>query len=114
MRDSLLPPRQSSTLRTPQVVYGLAGGLVVPGLAVMIARWEPQSERGRLASLVYSGSQASAVISSLLTGFLSHHHQDQFSHLIGPATARLCSHWSDLNQNIHSVAVDQLKDAPVP
>ena len=86
-----------------QVVYGLAGGLVVPGLAVMIARWEPQSERGRLASLVYSGSQASAVISSLLTGFLSHHHQDQFSHLIGPATTRLCSHWSSYSQALLSL-----------
>ena len=59
-----------------QVVYGLAGGLVVPGLAVMIARWEPLTERGRLATLIYSGSQASGVFSSLLTSFISHHHQD--------------------------------------
>ena len=59
------------------MVYGLAGGLVVPSLAVMIARWEPQSERGRLGSLVYSGSPASGVFSSLLTGYLcqtSPHH----------------------------------------
>ena len=56
-----------------EVVYGLAGGLVVPALAVMIARWEPQSERGRLATVIYSGSQASGVLSSLLTGYLCHH-----------------------------------------
>ena len=45
----------------------------MPCLAVMIARWEPQSERGLLASLVYSGSPASGVFSSLLTGYLCHH-----------------------------------------
>ena len=73
---ALVPPLASLSLTwlvVSQVVYGLAGGLVVPALAVMIARWEPQSERGRLATVIYSGSQASGVLSSLLTGYLCHH-----------------------------------------
>ena len=56
-----------------QVVYGLAGGVVLPALSSMIARWEPRSERGRLASLIYSGIQVSAVISPLVTGYITHH-----------------------------------------
>ena len=43
-------------LITCQVVYGLSGGLVVPALSCMIARWEPRSQRGRLATIIYRQS----------------------------------------------------------
>ena len=61
-------------LVTAQVVYGLAGGLVVPALGSMIARWEPLSERGRLATIIYTGSQFSAVFTSLFTGYITYHY----------------------------------------
>ena len=61
-------------LVTSMVVYGLAGGLVVPALGSMIARWEPLSERGRLATIIYTGSQFSAVFTSLVTGYISYHY----------------------------------------
>ena len=59
-------------LLTTQVAYGMSGGLVVPALSSMLARWEPVSERGRLATVIYSGSMASAVIAGTTTGLLSH------------------------------------------
>ena len=62
-----------TVLVVSQVVYGLAGGLVVPALGSMIARWEPLSERGRLATVIYTGSQLSAVFSSLFTGYVCYH-----------------------------------------
>ena len=62
-----------TVLVVSQVVYGLAGGLVVPALGSMIARWEPLSQRGRLATVIYTGSQLSAVFSSLFTGYVCYH-----------------------------------------
>ena len=70
----LVPFLSISLLVTSQVLCGLAGGLVVPALGAMIARWEPLSERGRLATIIYSGSPASAVFSSLVTGYICYHH----------------------------------------
>jgi len=59
-------------LLTMQVIYGMSGGLVVPALSSMLARWEPVRERGRLATIIYSGSQASAVLAAVLTGLATH------------------------------------------
>ena len=59
-------------LLASQLVYGMSGGLVVPALSSMIARWEPLSERGRLATLIYSGSQASAVGTAVFSGIVMH------------------------------------------
>ena len=42
-----------------QVVAGLGGGLVVPALSSLVASWEPVAEAGRLATVVYTGSQVS-------------------------------------------------------
>ena len=70
----LMAPLAPLLVVVSQVVCGLAGGLVVPALGSMIARWEPLSQRGQLAAIIYSGSPASAVISSLLTGYLSFHY----------------------------------------
>ena len=61
-------------LITCQVVYGLSGGFVVPALSSMIARWEPRCQRGRLATIIYTGSQFSAVFSALFTGFVTFHY----------------------------------------
>merc|ERR1712088_961016 len=41
----------------------MSGGLVVPALSSMLARWEPVRERGR---------QASAVLAAVLTGLATH------------------------------------------
>ena len=70
----VLAPVSPVLVVVSQVVSGLAGGLVVPALGAMIARWEPLSERGQLATVIYSGSPASAVFSSLFTGYVSYHH----------------------------------------
>ena len=43
-----------------QVVAGLGGGLVVPALSALVASWEPVAEAGRLATVVYTGSQVSS------------------------------------------------------
>eukprot|EP00092_Neocalanus_flemingeri_P012832 GFUD01013826.1.p1 GENE.GFUD01013826.1~~GFUD01013826.1.p1 ORF type:complete len:478 (-),score=134.62 GFUD01013826.1:105-1538(-) len=67
LADSSLPG-----LITCQVVYGLSGGLVVPALSCMIARWEPRSQRGRLATIIYTGSQFSAVFTALFTGYITY------------------------------------------
>jgi len=58
-------------LITCQVVYGLSGGFVVPALSSMIARWEPRYQRGRLATIIYTGSQFSAVFTALFTGYVT-------------------------------------------
>ena len=70
----LLAPLSPVLVVVSQVVSGLAGGLTVPALGAMIARWEPLSQRGQLATIIYSGSPASAVFSSLFTGYVSYHH----------------------------------------
>ena len=72
---ALIPLLASTSLLalvTSQVVYGMSGGLVVPSLASMLARWEPLGERGRLATVIYSGSQASAALTAVFTGLLCH------------------------------------------
>ena len=68
----LLASTSLPLLLTVQVVYGMSGGLVVPALSSMLARWEPVRERGRLATIIYSGSQASAVLAAILTGLATH------------------------------------------
>ena len=68
----LLAPLSLPALVCVQVVSGLGGGLVVPALSSMIARWEPVSETGRLATIIYTGSQLSMVFSSIFTGYISH------------------------------------------
>ena len=66
LADTSLP-----ALITCQVVYGLSGGFVVPALSSMIARWEPRCQRGRLATIIYTGSQFSAVFTALFTGYVA-------------------------------------------
>ena len=56
-----------AAVATCQVVSGLAGGLVVPALSSMIARWKPVTETGKLATIIFTGSQFSAVFTSLFT-----------------------------------------------
>ena len=68
----VLAPLSLPALVCVQVVSGLGGGLVVPALSSMIARWEPVSETGKLATVIYTGSQLSMVFSSIFTGYISH------------------------------------------
>ena len=64
-------------LITCQVVAGAGGGLVVPALSSMIARWEPVSETGKLATVIFTGSQFSAVFTSLFTGYITYNYNWQ-------------------------------------
>lgn len=41
---------------------GLFGGVVFPAIAVLLAAWIPEKERGKLGSLAFSGSQVSRLI----------------------------------------------------
>jgi len=63
-----------AAVATCQVVSGLAGGLVVPALSSMIARWEPVTETGKLATIIFTGSQFSAVFTSLFTGYMCYNY----------------------------------------
>lgn len=36
---------------------GAFGGVIFPALAVLLAAWVPEKERGKLGSLAFSGSQ---------------------------------------------------------
>jgi len=69
----LLADTTAAGLVACQVVAGLSGGLTVPALGVLIARWQPDCDRGRLATVIYTGSQLSAVFTSLLTGLVGFH-----------------------------------------
>ena len=40
---------------------------------ISLSRWEPRTERGRLAAIIYIGIQVSAVVSPLVTGYVSQH-----------------------------------------
>lgn len=42
-----------------RAVMGMFGGVVFPAVAVLLAAWIPQKERGKLGSLAFSGSQVS-------------------------------------------------------
>lgn len=42
-----------------RTVMGLFGGVVFPAIAVLLAAWIPEKERGKLGSLAFSGSQVS-------------------------------------------------------
>jgi len=60
-------------LLASQAISGLAGGFVCPVLTSMVARWEPSCERGRLSTIIYVGSPVSAVLTSVLGGYINHH-----------------------------------------
>ena len=78
---SLLPvlaTRSLPGLVISQMVYGMSGGLVVPALSSMLASWEPLNQRGRLSTLVYSGSTASAALTSVFTGLMCHQDSDHW------------------------------------
>ena len=80
----LLAPLSTPALVCVQVVSGLGGGLVVPALSSMIARWEPVSETGKLATIIYTGSQLSMVFSSIFTGYISYSYNWQLAfYLLG-------------------------------
>ena len=69
---------------TVMLLLGLGGGLVVPALSSMIARWEPRTESGKLATVIYTGSQFSAVFSTLFTGYISYtYHWSLVFYLLG-------------------------------
>jgi len=74
----------ASTLATPwlvqtnllclviiQVVAGLSMGVAVPSFHNLLGRWEPEGEKGRLATIIYTGSPLSSVVCLLITGWLT-------------------------------------------
>lgn len=54
-----------------RVVAGFCQGTIMPTLHMLLARWSPSEERGRLATFVYSGGWIGNVVCLLSSGFFS-------------------------------------------
>ncbi|XP_046405692.1 putative inorganic phosphate cotransporter isoform X2 [Ischnura elegans] len=54
-----------------RVIEGIGGGVTLPALHVMIARWTPPQERSRISAIVYAGTALGTVLSITLAGLLA-------------------------------------------
>ncbi|KAG8226678.1 hypothetical protein J437_LFUL005492 [Ladona fulva] len=54
-----------------RVFEGFGGGVTLPAMHVMIARWTPPHERSRISAIVYAGTALGTVISMTLAGVLA-------------------------------------------
>ncbi|XP_071452001.1 putative inorganic phosphate cotransporter isoform X2 [Hetaerina americana] len=60
-----------TALLVVRVIEGVGGGVTLPALHVMIARWTPPQERSRVSAIVYAGTALGTVISITLSGVLA-------------------------------------------
>ncbi|XP_047503595.1 putative inorganic phosphate cotransporter isoform X1 [Pieris napi] len=54
-----------------RILMGLAQGLLYPSIHGVIGQWAPLSERSRMGTIVYSGSQLGTIIEMVIAGWLS-------------------------------------------
>ncbi|XP_045448061.1 putative inorganic phosphate cotransporter [Melitaea cinxia] len=54
-----------------RILMGLFQGLLYPSLHGLLGKWAPVSERGRMGTIVYSGSQLGTIIEMIVAGVLS-------------------------------------------
>lgn len=54
-----------------RVIQGLCQGLIFPSTHALLSKWAPVSERGKLGTFCYSGSQFGTVIMLSSSGFLA-------------------------------------------
>lgn len=53
-----------------RVLEGLGEGVTFPALTTLLANWVPVSERSKIGTLVYAGSQIGTVVGSMVSGAL--------------------------------------------
>lgn len=56
---------------TLRVIQGLSQGFIFPSTHTLLSRWAPESERGRIGTYCYAGSQFGTVMMLSTSGFLA-------------------------------------------
>lgn len=57
-------------LLTIRILEGVGEGVAFPAMHVMLSRWAPPLERGRMATFVYAGAQIGTVVAMPMSGVL--------------------------------------------
>lgn len=73
---AVFTPLLARTLGAPgvialRIVQGLSQGVVFPSTHTLLSRWAPASERGRIGTYCYAGSQFGTVLMLATSGFLA-------------------------------------------
>lgn len=63
----------STALIALRILMGLGEGTTFPALSVLLSRWVPQNERGKLGALVLGGGQIGTILANSISGFLLHY-----------------------------------------
>lgn len=63
----------STALIVLRILMGLGEGTTFPALSVLLSRWVPIGERGKLGALVLGGGQIGTILANSISGFLLHH-----------------------------------------
>lgn len=53
-----------------RILMGLGEGTTFPALSVLLSKWVPSKERGKLGALVLGGGQVGTILGNLLSGVL--------------------------------------------
>lgn len=54
-----------------RIIMGIAGGVTLPGMHVLIAKWAPPQERSKIASTVYAGMTLGTLVCMPFSGLLA-------------------------------------------
>lgn len=54
-----------------RIIMGIAGGVTLPGMHVLVARWAPPQERSKISSAVYAGMTLGTLVCMPFSGFLA-------------------------------------------
>jgi len=54
-----------------RIIMGIGGGVTLPGMHVLIAKWAPPNERSKIASTVYAGMTLGTLVTMPLSGVLA-------------------------------------------
>ncbi|XP_035707132.1 putative inorganic phosphate cotransporter [Folsomia candida] len=83
-----------------RILQGLAGGITVPCMHTLLARWIPPNERGQLTALVYAGMSFGTALSLISSGYIIHYLGWPFVfYITGGATILWFLLWSFLVYN---------------
>lgn len=57
-----------------RVIVGIGEGIIFPACNTLLAAWTPLSERGRTATVVFSGVAVGSIFGSSISGILIHNY----------------------------------------